>query len=127
MLIEIRVKLAASDIERARRSYAEKLGLTPYESWPEVLRYKIGQGNFSIHLTPTAGTAKNTVAVWGGDLRAEVVAMRARGVVFDEYYVGDARTVDGIVAADDGTLNAWFQDLEGHIMALAQTSELSAG
>ena len=123
MFTDVRANLAASDVERARRWYEEKLGLTPYESWPdELLRFRVGASGFSIYKTPSAGTAKNTVAVFDvADLRAEVVALRARGVTFEDYDFGDGeRTVDGIIESDDGGLNAWFTDSEGNVLALAQ-------
>jgi predicted enzyme related to lactoylglutathione lyase len=123
MLIDVRANLAASDVERARRWYEEKLGLKPYESWPdELLRFRVGPSSFSIYKTASAGTAKNTVAVFDvADLRAEVAAMRARGVVFEEYdFGGGDKTVDGIIESDDGGLNAWFTDSEGNVLALAQ-------
>lgn len=122
MLTEVHASLAASDIERARRWYQEKLGLTPYESWPELLLFRVGQSRFSVFHTSNAGTAKNTVAIWSvSDLRAEVAAMRARGVVFEDYDFGDFKTIDGVREdPDDGSLNAWFTDSEGNVMGLAQ-------
>jgi predicted enzyme related to lactoylglutathione lyase len=128
MLTDVRASLAASDVERARRWYEEKLGLTPYESWPdELLRFRVGQSGFSIYKTASAGTAKNTVAVFDvADLRAEVAAMRARGVVFEEYdFGGGDKTVDGIIETDDGGLNAWFADSEGNILGLAQPAAVA--
>ncbi len=123
MLTDVHASLAASDVERARRWYEEKLGLTPYESWPdEILRFRVGPSSFSIYKTPNAGTAKNTVASFTvTDLRAEVAALRARGVVFEEYdFGGGDKTIEGIIETDDGGLNAWFADSEGNILALAQ-------
>jgi catechol 2,3-dioxygenase-like lactoylglutathione lyase family enzyme len=114
--------LAASNLERARAWYAEKLGLEPYRDYDgELLVYRSGQTHLSIYTTPSAGTAKNTVAEWHvDDLRAEVAALRARGVVFEEYDFGTIRTVEGIMAESDGSLNAWFTDSEGSILGLVE-------
>ena len=122
MLTEVHASLAASDIERARRWYEEKLGLVPFESWPELLRFRVGTSSFSVFHTASAGTAKNTVAIFTvADLRAEVTTMRSRGVVFEDYDIGGYRTVDGILEdEDDGSMNAWFTDSEGNIIGLAQ-------
>ena len=122
MLTEVHASLAASDIERARHWYEEKLGPIPYESWPELLVFRVGQSRFSVFHTSNAGTAKNTVAIWPvADLRAEVAAMRARGVVFEDYDFGDFKTIDGVAEdPEDGNLNAWFTDSEGNVMGLAQ-------
>jgi catechol 2,3-dioxygenase-like lactoylglutathione lyase family enzyme len=113
--------LAASDLQRARAWYSAKLGLEPYREYDEELVYRSGMTHLSIYTTPSAGTAKNTVAEWHvDDLRAEVAALRARGVVFEEYDFGSNRTVDGILTDSDGSLNAWFTDSEGSILGLVQ-------
>jgi hypothetical protein len=64
----------------------------------------------------------NTVAVWVvADLRSEMARLRARGVVFEEYDFGPKeRTVDGVMADDEGDLNAWFADPDGNIMSLVE-------
>jgi catechol 2,3-dioxygenase-like lactoylglutathione lyase family enzyme len=114
--------LAASNLDRARAWYSEKLGLEPYRDYDgELLVYRSGETHLSIYVTPSAGTARNTVAEWHvEDLRAEVAALRARGVVFEEYDLGTLRTIDGIATDSDGSLNAWFIDSEGSILGLVE-------
>jgi catechol 2,3-dioxygenase-like lactoylglutathione lyase family enzyme len=115
--------LAAADLARARAWYADKLGLEPLHVVEgEELVYRQGATHLTIYVTPAAGTAKNTVAVWRvNDLRAEVAALRARGVVFGDYEIGGERTVDGIYRdPDDGSLAAWFVDSEGNTLGLVE-------
>ena len=115
--------LAAADLARARAWYADKLGLEPLHYLPnEEMVFRQGATHFSVYQTESAGTAKNTVAVWRVDeLRTEVAALRSRGVAFGDYEIGDARTVDGIYTdPDDGSLAAWFTDSEGNILALTE-------
>ena len=114
--------LAASNLERARAWYTEKLGLEPYRDYDgELLVYRSGETHLSIYTTPSAGTAGNTVAEWHvDDLRAEVAALGARGVVFEEYDFGTSRTIDGVMTDSDGSLNAWFTDSEGSILGLVE-------
>ena len=117
----IHPSLAASDIERARAWYAEKLGLTPSRDYGDLLVYTIGDTMFSVYPTPSAGTAKNTVAVENvRDLRAEVARLKARGVVFEDYDMPGLYTEGGIAAPGDGSLLAWFKDSEGSIIGLAE-------
>jgi catechol 2,3-dioxygenase-like lactoylglutathione lyase family enzyme len=113
--------LAASNLGRARAWYSAKLGLEPYRDYDdELLVYRSGETHLSIYATPSAGTARNTVAEWHvDDLRAEVAALRARGVVFEEYDFGPG-TIDGIMTDSDGSLNAWFTDSEGNILGLVE-------
>jgi catechol 2,3-dioxygenase-like lactoylglutathione lyase family enzyme len=115
--------LAASDLPRARAWYKEKLGLEPFRvDDDELARYRSGLTHLSIYATPSAGTARNTVAVWRvDDLRGEVAALRGRGVVFEDYDFGDARTEDGILTdPEDGSLNAWFKDSEGNVLGIVE-------
>lgn len=114
--------LAAADLTRARTWYADKLGLEPTRQYDDELLVYRGASHFSIYLTPSAGTAKNTVAVWRvPDLRSEVADLRSRGVEFKDYTLRDARTVEGIYTnADDGSLLAWFVDSEGNTLGIAE-------
>jgi catechol 2,3-dioxygenase-like lactoylglutathione lyase family enzyme len=115
--------LAAADLSRAQAWYADKLGLTPrHIVEDEELVYGQGATRFSVYATPAAGTAKNTVAVWRvTDLRAEVAALRARGVVFEDYDISGIETVDGILAdAEGGSLAAWFLDSEGNTLGIVE-------
>ncbi|HXJ64903.1 MAG TPA: VOC family protein [Actinomycetota bacterium] len=116
----IGVTLPASDLERARRWYEEKLGLTPAKEWPMGLRYRSGSSFFDLYPTQHAGTAKNTAAGWDvDDLEGVVAELRERGVVFEEYDFPGLRTVNGI-AEMDGERAAWFVDSEGNILSISQ-------
>jgi catechol 2,3-dioxygenase-like lactoylglutathione lyase family enzyme len=117
------VMLAASDLERAKAWYRDKLGFEPVEEFADMVAgYSSSGTSFNLYKTDYAGTAKNTVAVFRmPNIRAEVARLRARGVVFDEYDMGEfGRTVDGIMSDDEGDSNAWFTDSEGNILSLAE-------
>jgi catechol 2,3-dioxygenase-like lactoylglutathione lyase family enzyme len=118
----ISAMIAVADLGRGKRWYAGKLGFEPDFELPDVLAtYKSGPSTFTVYRTEFAGTAKNTVGVWRvKGLRAEVDRLRERGVVFEDYDFGDARTVDGIMTEADGEQNAWFKDSEGNILAVAE-------
>ncbi len=118
----ISAMLAASDLGRAKAWYAEKLGFQPQREYEgELLKYRSGNQTFSVYETPSAGTAMNTVGVWRVDnMRAEMRQLRSRGVIFEEYDLGDARTVDGILTDDDGDMIAWLKDSEGNVLGLAE-------
>jgi catechol 2,3-dioxygenase-like lactoylglutathione lyase family enzyme len=115
--------LAAVDLVRARTWYANKLGLEPLHYLPdEEMVYRQGATHFSVYQTESAGTARNTVAVWRiDDLRAEAAALRSHGVEFGDYEIGGIKTIDGIlVDPDDGSLLAWFSDSEGNTLGLVE-------
>ena len=113
--------IAAIDVERAKRWYAEKLGLQPTKDVAGELIYELPNGSmFLLYETSSAGTAKNTIAVWDvDDLEAVMTDMRRRGVVFEEYDFPGMKTVNGIVDYGE-TRGAWFTDSEGNVLALNQ-------
>lgn len=114
--------LPASDIERARAWYAEKLGLTPEPGSEEGTLVYMQQDNsgFMVYESQFAGTNQATSAGLAvADVEAAVAELRSRGVVFQEYDMGeDFRTVDGILTGPDGRKAAWFKDSEGNILGL---------
>lgn len=117
--------LPAHDIERAKRWYEEKLELTPMMDLGVAgLLYNTGGSQWLIYQTPSAGTGKQTV---GGfvvpDIDAAMRELRAKGVVFEDYALGDkGPTTENGVARDPsgGGASAWFKDSEDNILALTQ-------
>ncbi len=113
--------LPAADLGRAKAWYAEKLGLDPSMEAEGILGYRSGSTIFTIYETGSAGTARNTAAIWVvDDLDREMAALRARGVVFENYDFPDLKTVDGVMADPGGSKAAWFTDSEGNILGLSQ-------
>ena len=117
--------LPAHDIERAMRWYEEKLGLTPIvDLGPGGHLYRTGGSLWLIYQTPSAGTGKHTLASFVvPDIEAAMRDLRAKGVTFEEYALGDEgpNTENGI--ARDGTTGAaaaWFTDSEGNVVMLSQ-------
>jgi catechol 2,3-dioxygenase-like lactoylglutathione lyase family enzyme len=116
--------LPAHDIERAKRWYEEKLGLTPsLDLGVAGQLYQTGGTRWLIYQTPSAGTAKNTL---GGfivsDIDETMRELRARGVTFEDYALGEEgpTTENGVARDEDGGASAWFVDSEDNILALTQ-------
>jgi catechol 2,3-dioxygenase-like lactoylglutathione lyase family enzyme len=120
--IPMQAVLPASDLERARRWYSEKLGLEPVSTNPfGDLRYEAGGVDFLVYETELAGTNQATAAGFSLKNFDEVVAfLRSNGVVFEHVDFGDmGATVDGVITTPDGQKAAWFQDSEGNTFALS--------
>jgi catechol 2,3-dioxygenase-like lactoylglutathione lyase family enzyme len=111
--------IPASDLSRALRWYEDKLGLKPRVIEPMGAIYDTGGGTgFLLYPTSSAGQAPNTLMTFSTkDVRADVAALRARGVVFEEYDFPGLKTVDAVAKLGDGE-GAWFKDSEGNILAL---------
>jgi catechol 2,3-dioxygenase-like lactoylglutathione lyase family enzyme len=125
----VSTRIPAKDLERARAFYAEKLGLTPSEERPGGLRYRCGNGWFSLFQSTGAASGAHTQMAWEvDDLRATVDQLRARGVVFEEYDLAGLRTVDGIAEVAGnypssgglGERAAWFRDSEGNLFGIGE-------
>ncbi len=113
--------LPASDLDRARQWYSDKLGLEPVsEDVFGDLHYEVGGGTFLVYRSELAGTNQATAAGFQlEDFDSVVSQLRARGVVFQDVDFGDAgSSVDGVIATPDGKA-AWFKDSEGNTFALS--------
>lgn len=117
----ISARAAAVDLDRARRWYEERLGLVPEREDPGGVWYRFaGETWLYLYATPAAGTARNTIAGWEvNDIESVMAGLRRRGVVFEDYDLGEVRMIDGL--ADFGMARAaWFQDSEGNIYELTE-------
>ncbi|HEX9235387.1 MAG TPA: VOC family protein [Actinomycetota bacterium] len=110
--------IPASDMDRAKAFYRDKLGFEPKSEGPGGLIYEAGDGSWFLVYPGQAGTAPHTLAGWTvPDIEAEVAELRARGVVFEEY--PNMPMEDGI-ATLPAVRSAWFKDSEGNILGLVQ-------
>jgi catechol 2,3-dioxygenase-like lactoylglutathione lyase family enzyme len=125
----VATRLPTQDLERARRFYAEKLGLEPAEERPGGLRYLPDGGEFV--LFASTGGAPGTftqMAFEVDDLDAVVTALKARGVAFEEVDAPGMQTVEGIAEVEgnypskhsSGERAAWFRDSEGNLLGIGQ-------
>jgi catechol 2,3-dioxygenase-like lactoylglutathione lyase family enzyme len=115
--------IAVSDLGRARMFYEETLGLKPLDEMSDGVRYETGRGTWL--LVYPSGSAGTNQATWMtfivDDVEKEVAELRERGVVFEEYDFPGLKTVNGI-ADIQGERSAWFKDLDGNILAVAEQS-----
>jgi len=113
--------LPSTDLERARRFYAEKLGLTPEREAAGSLFYHCGGGTeFSLFASQGDASGTHTQAGWiTNDIEAEVAALKARGLIFEEYDTPSLKTINS-VAIMGPVKAAWFKDSEGNLLGLMQ-------
>lgn len=121
-------RLPARDLSRARKFYAEYLGLEPIEVRPRGLRYRSGDSFFVLFESAGEASGNHTQVGWEvDDIEATAAALRARGVVFEEYDLPGLRTVNGIAEIEGnypsrgtGERGAWFKDSEGNLLGVGQ-------
>lgn len=114
--------IPAKDLARARQFYEGKLGFKPKQEISGGVAYQFGGGTACfLYPTPNAGTSRASQAFWSvADVDREIEALKARGVVFENYDMAGEKSAAGAVTAG-GAKAAWFKDSEGNIMALVQT------
>jgi predicted enzyme related to lactoylglutathione lyase len=121
---KVTANIPAADIDRARRFYAETLGLTPSEENPGGLIYSTAGGTkFFLYQTEYAGQAGHTIAQFHvADVDKEVEELRSRGVQFETFEL-PGLTWDGDIARDPQMGNAaWFKDSEGNTLCVDDAS-----
>jgi predicted enzyme related to lactoylglutathione lyase len=69
--------------------------------------------------TFAGGNQATAASLSTSDFDAAMVRLRAAGVTFEEYDLGEITTEDGVVTTPDGTRVAWFKDSEGNILSIA--------
>lgn len=125
----VATRLPAQDLDRARRFYAERLGLEPVDERPGGLLYRCGETEFA--LFESAGAAPGTFTQMGwqvDDVETIVAELKQRGVMFEEVDLPGLRTKDGIADIDGnypskgarGERAAWFRDSEGNLLGIGE-------
>lgn len=120
----IEARIPTKDLARARRWYAEKLGLVPVEEREGGLRYEGASGVFCLFASAGASDGSFTqMGFYVDDIEATVAGLRSRGVVFEEY----DGTVNGIMdiagnypSKGRAERGAWFRDSEGNLLGIGQ-------
>ncbi|MBE8524789.1 VOC family protein [Amycolatopsis sp. H6(2020)] len=122
--VRIEARIPTQDLARARRWYAEKLGLEAVEEREGGLRYEGASGVFCLYASAGASDGSFTqVAFYVDDLESTVATLRERGVVFEEYegMRGGIMEIRGnYPSKGSGERAAWFRDSEGNLIGLGE-------
>lgn len=116
--------IAASDIERARKWYADTFGFEPVdEGTGGSALYKLDNGTMML-LYPSefAGTNQATTAgILVDDFNEAAEQIRSKGVEFLDVDLAEGMSTDhGVVTTDEGHKSAWMKDSEGNIIAITE-------
>jgi catechol 2,3-dioxygenase-like lactoylglutathione lyase family enzyme len=112
--------IAVKDIDRAKRFYEEKLGLTSKDMGSEFFMLKSGDTELSVYKSEFAGTNKATLLTFDvDDIEAEVRELKDKGIRFEHYDVEGLKS-EGDIYSSEGMKTAWFKDPDGNILSLIQ-------
>jgi catechol 2,3-dioxygenase-like lactoylglutathione lyase family enzyme len=114
--------LPVVDVGLAKRFYGQTLGLRLVHENAEEIMYELeGDSRLLLYPRPTPTRADNTACCFRvTDVDETVAALRARGVVFEEYDLPHVKTTNG-VATTDWNRCAWFKDPDGNILAVVES------
>ena len=123
-------KIPAQNLDRARQFYRDRLGLEPFEEREGGLRYVSGTTEFHIFASSGAASGRSTqLGFEVEDIDEAVADLRARGLEFENFDLGDLEVTDQIVTVPDnypskgtGERGAFFFDSEGNLLALGQAT-----
>jgi catechol 2,3-dioxygenase-like lactoylglutathione lyase family enzyme len=118
----IGANVPVSSLDEAIAFYEGKLGLPLFERGKEQPYARFtgaGETKLGIYESKTAGQAKHTLASFVvDDVRATVDALKANGVIFEEYDLPGMKTENGVATVGD-TRVAWLKDPDGNILEIA--------
>jgi catechol 2,3-dioxygenase-like lactoylglutathione lyase family enzyme len=118
----IGANVPVSSLDEAIAFYEGKLGLPLLERGKEQPYARFtgaGETKLGIYESKTAGQAKHTLASFVvDDVRATVDALKANGVLFEEYDLPGMKTENGVATVGD-TRVAWLKDPDGNILEIA--------
>ena len=112
--------IPGSDLVRAKRFYGETLGLHVDMDTEGGVMY--GSGGTQFLVSPSRFKASgNTQMSWlVSDIKAEVAALKAKGIVFEDFDRPGIKSVDGIIQSGPAVWTAWFRDPDGNLLGVTQ-------
>ena len=109
--------VAVTDLDRAKRFYAEQLGLPVLEEQPFSFRLGAGKGT-QIGVRRGQPNVGQTVAHFEvDDIEAVIRELTSRGVTFEEYET--PKTVN-FIAQVGPARGAWFKDPDGNVLGVRE-------
>lgn len=118
---KVMAMVPVKDMKDAEKFYSQTLGLEKVDENPGGISYRCGATKLFVYPTPTAGTAKSTVATWEvKDIKAVCDELAGKGLDFEHYDYPGA-THEGPVHIWQGMKAAWFRDPSGNILGLSQS------
>jgi catechol 2,3-dioxygenase-like lactoylglutathione lyase family enzyme len=109
--------VAVTDLDRAKRFFAEQLGLPLLDETPFAFRFGAGKGTqMSVRRgEPNVGQTAAHFEV--DDIKAVIRELTSRGVTFEEYET--PKTID-FIAQIGPARGAWFKDPDGNVFGLRE-------
>ena len=114
--------IAVKDLDRARKFYEDKLGLTAKEEMEgEILTVQSGRTPITVYKSEFAGTNKATALTFEvDDIEQEVSELKGKGIFFEKYDLPGLEPRGDFFVGEGGFKTAWFKDPDGNILSLIE-------
>jgi catechol 2,3-dioxygenase-like lactoylglutathione lyase family enzyme len=107
---------------RAKEFYGETLGLPQISESPFALEFNANGTLLRVTTVQALIPHPFTVLGWGVDnIEDMITQMTAKGIYFEIFGFFEQDDL-GIWTAPDGTKVAWFKDLDGNLLSLAESN-----
>jgi catechol 2,3-dioxygenase-like lactoylglutathione lyase family enzyme len=113
--------IPVTDIARAKKFYGETLGFDVERDTEGGVMYRAGAGRFFVYPSGYRAAGHTQLSWIVPDIKAEVRALKARGVEFERYDdIPGLTMVDSVVHSGPEVWTAWFKDPDGNLLGLTQ-------
>jgi catechol 2,3-dioxygenase-like lactoylglutathione lyase family enzyme len=113
--------IPVSSIERAKTFYGETLGIPVLMDTEGGTMFGARGTQFFVYPSRSKASGGPTQMSWlVSDIKAEVAALKAKGIAFENYEVPGLTMVDGIAQSGPAVWTAFFRDPDGNLLGLTQ-------
>ena len=112
--------IPVSDLGRAKKFYGETLGLTVEMDTEGGVMYSSGGTQIFVYPSRYKASGHSQMSWVVDDIKAEVAALKAKDIQFEEYDFPGVKTVDGIAQSGPNVWTAYFRDPDGNLLGLTQ-------
>lgn len=113
--------IPVTDMARAREFYGETLGFAVERDTEGGVMYRAGTGRFFVYPSRFRAAGHTQLSWIVPDIKAEVRALKDRGVEFEQYdNIPGLTMVDSVVQSGPDVWTAWFKDPDGNLLGLTQ-------
>ena len=112
--------LPVTDVERARGFYRDTLGLREDRVTEGGVMYSSGRTEFFVYPSRFRPGGHTQMSWRVADIKAEVAALKAKGVTFEVYEIPGLEMDGEIAHSGPSVWTAWFKDPDGNLLGLTQ-------
>ena len=112
--------IPVTDLGAARRFYEGTLGMQPEMVTEGGVMYGSGGSQFFVYPSRTRAAGHTQMSWRVTDIKAEVAALKGKGLKFEHYDIPGLEMVDEIAHSGPDVWTAWFKDPDDNLLGLTQ-------